>query len=116
MGFAWAGFGSAFGPVVILSLFWRKLTNTGAITAMIVGAVTVFVWQYTPWSDLYEIIPGFFLGMLAAIVGSLATYKRDPEIEAEFDQAVRLANDSHQAPTEAAASSRVESDVAAGRN
>ncbi|GAA4687906.1 MULTISPECIES: sodium/proline symporter PutP [Kocuria] len=116
VGFAWAGFGSAFGPVVILSLFWRKLTNTGAITAMIVGAVTVFVWQYTPWSDLYEIIPGFFLGMLAAIVGSLATYKRDPEIEAEFDQAVRLANDPHQAPTEAAASSRVESDVAAGRN
>ncbi len=114
--FAWAGFGSAFGPVVLLSLFWRKLTNTGAIAAMIVGAVVVFTWQYTPWSDLYEIIPGFFLGLLAAVVGSLATYKRDPEIEAEFDEAVRIVNNPGQAKSAPVASEPVESDVATGRN
>ena len=113
--FAWAGFGAAFGPVVLLSLFWRKLTNTGAIAAMIVGAVVVFTWQYTPWSDLYEIIPGFVLGMLAAIIGSLATYKHDPAIQTEFDQAVRLVHHPEQADPAAVAPEPVESDVATGR-
>ena len=114
--FAWAGFGSAFGPVVLLSLFWRKLTNTGAIAGMIVGAVIVFTWQYTPWSDLYEIIPGFFLGLLAAVIGSLATYKHDPAIQAEFDEAVRIVNNAGQAKPAAAAPEHVESDAATGRN
>ncbi|GAA2114488.1 sodium/proline symporter PutP [Kocuria atrinae] len=114
--FAWAGFGSAFGPVVLLSLFWRKLTNTGAIAGMIVGAVIVFTWQYTPWSDLYEIIPGFFLGLLAAVIGSLATYKHDPAIQAEFDEAVRIVNNPGQAKPAAAAPEHVESDAATGRN
>ncbi|GGG55135.1 sodium:proline symporter [Kocuria dechangensis] len=90
--FAWAGFGASFGPIVILSLFWRKLTNAGAITGMILGAVTVFVWTTTPWADLYEIIPGFVVSTVAAIVVSLLTYRRDEDIEREFDAAVRLAH------------------------
>jgi sodium/proline symporter len=90
--FAWAGFGASFGPIVILSLFWRKLTNAGAIAGMILGAVTVFVWTTTPWADLYEIIPGFVVSTVAAIVVSRLTYRRDEDIEREFDAAVRLAH------------------------
>jgi sodium/proline symporter len=88
--FAWAGFGASFGPIVILSLFWRKLTNAGAITGMVLGAVTVFVWTTTPWADLYEIIPGFVVSTVAAVVVSLLTYRRDEDVEREFDSAVRL--------------------------
>jgi sodium/proline symporter len=90
--FAWAGFGAAFGPIVILSLFWRKLTSLGAITGMALGAVTVFVWTITPWAALYEIIPGFVVCTVAAVAVSLATYRHDPEVEREFDSAVGLAH------------------------
>lgn len=90
--FAWAGFGAAFGPIVILSLFWRKLTSLGAITGMALGAVTVFVWTVTPWADLYEIIPGFIACTVAAVAVSLATYRPSPEIDREFDAAAQLAH------------------------
>jgi sodium/proline symporter len=90
--FAWAGFGASFGPIVILSLFWRKLTNLGAITGMLLGAVTVFAWTVTPWADLYEIIPGFLVSLVSAVLVSKATYRRDEEVEREFDDAVRLAH------------------------
>ncbi|WP_080874136.1 sodium/proline symporter PutP [Oceanobacillus timonensis] len=88
--FAWAGFGAAFGPVVLLSLFWRKTTGIGALWGMIVGAVVVFAWGYSPLADyLYEIVPGFVLNMLAIILISLKTYKPNKDIEAEFDETVR---------------------------
>ena len=103
LGFAWAGFGAAFGPVVLMSLFWRKLTNAGAISAMVVGAATVFLWQYTPWSDLYEIIPGFILGGLVGIIVSLATHRENPEIQREFDETLRLVHHPEQADPAAAA-------------
>jgi sodium/proline symporter len=98
--FAWAGFGASFGPIVILSLFWRKLTDVGAITGMVLGAVTVFVWTVTPWADLYEIIPGFIVSLVSAVLVSKATYRRDDEVEREFDDAVRL---THAAQDEMAA-------------
>src|SRR5690606_5611149 len=53
--FAWAGFGAAFGPVVLLSLFWRRLTNWGALAGIFVGAVGVFVWDVV-WPDMYELL------------------------------------------------------------
>lgn len=102
VGFAWAGFGAAFGPVVLMSLFWRKLTNAGAISAMVVGAATVFLWQYTPWSDLYEIIPGFILGGLVGVVVSLITHRDNPEIDREFDETLRLVNHPEEADPAAA--------------
>lgn len=88
--FAWAGFGAAFGPLVILALYWRKLTAQGAIAGLIVGAVTVFVWGNIEVLDsaMYEIVPGFILNLLVAVAVSLATYKPNAEIEAEFDAAV----------------------------
>lgn len=91
--FAWAGFGAAFGPLVILALYWRKLTAQGAIAGLIVGAVTVFVWGNIEVLDsaMYEIVPGFILNLLVAVGVSLATYKPNAEIEAEFDQAVAAA-------------------------
>ena len=94
--FAWAGFGSSFGPIVILSLYWRKLTTQGALTGMLVGAVTVGVWGTAGWFGLYEIIPGFGLCLLSAIVGSKLTYKHNPAIDREFDAAARLANASRE--------------------
>lgn len=84
--FAWAGFGAAFGPIVILSLYWRKLTNWGALAAMIVGTATVFLWSAAEGGlfDLYELLPGFVFAMLTAVVVSLATYRKNEEIDAEF--------------------------------
>lgn len=90
VGFAWAGFGAAFGPVILLSLFWRRLTTWGALAGMVVGSVVVFTWQYlpAPVSDLYELLPGFVLALLAAVVVSLATFRAEgagqDDIQDEF--------------------------------
>ena len=90
--FAWAGFGSAFGPTVLLSLYWRKLTTQGALASMITGAVVAFAWGQSPMkSVLYEMVPGFASAMLVAIIVSLITYKKKQVIEEEFDRAVELA-------------------------
>lgn len=91
VGFAWAGFGASFGPIIILALFWRKLTNIGALSGMVVGAVTAFVWGKTELaSKLYEIVPGFIICLVVAIIVSLITYKQNAEIEAEFDETMKL--------------------------
>jgi sodium/proline symporter len=91
--FAWAGFGASFGPIIILSLYWRKITAIGALAGMITGAVTVFAWGYSKLSDvLYEIVPGFVFCLIVTVVVSLLTYKPNPEIEHEFDQSLFLLN------------------------
>ena len=85
--FAWAGFGSAFGPTVLLSL-----TTQGALASMITGAVVAFAWGQSPMkSVLYEMVPGFFSALLVAILVSLVTYKKNDAIDEEFDRAVELA-------------------------
>lgn len=90
--FAWAGFGAAFGPIILLSLYWRKLTNIGAFTGMVSGAVVAFVWGKidTLKSMLYEIVPGFIICLVVAIVVSMITYKKNAQIEQEFDEMERL--------------------------
>lgn len=102
--YAWAGFGAAFGPLILFALFWRKLTTWGALAGMIVGATTVIIWDLigtapedagaTATSNfigsVYEIIPGFILCLLVAWIVSLVTYKPNAEIETEFDETVRL--------------------------
>ncbi|SFJ76887.1 sodium/proline symporter [Halobacillus dabanensis] len=73
--YAWAGFGAAFGPIIILSLFWSGITRNGALAGIIVGAVTVVVWGdflSGGFFDLYELVPGFLLSGLVAILISLA--------------------------------------------
>ncbi len=69
---AWAGFGAAFGPVIILSLTWRKMTRNGALAGMILGAATVIAWTALGWSSwLYEIVPGFIAAWIAVVAISL---------------------------------------------
>jgi sodium/proline symporter len=88
--FAWAGFGSSFGPVIILSMYWRKLTTAGTLSAMLVGAIVVGFWgsQSGGIFDLYEMVPGFGLSLLTAFVVSSFTYKDNQEIDEEFDYVV----------------------------
>jgi len=74
--YAWAGFGSSFGPVIIFSLFWSRMTRTAALVGMIVGAMTVVIWErltvfeIIPFS-LYEMVPAFLLSSIAIVVVSL---------------------------------------------
>ncbi|MDY7116011.1 sodium/proline symporter PutP [Halomonas sp. SSL-5] len=77
---AWAGFGSAFGPLIILSLMWPRTNGAGAIAGMVVGALTVMIWISLGWNGsfmggpgVYEIIPGFIAAWVAIMVVSLAT-------------------------------------------
>lgn len=89
--YAWAGFGAAFGPVVLISVLWPRMTRNGALAGMLVGAITVLVWKQYGWLDLYEIIPGFLFGCIAIVAVSLlgrapsaAMTERFAKAEAEF--------------------------------
>lgn len=86
--YAWAGFGAAFGPLIILSLFWRRMTRNGALAGIIVGALTVIVWKNTMahWG-IYEILPGFVLSMISIVVVSLFDRSPDQDTLDRFDQA-----------------------------
>ena len=91
--FAWAGFGAAFGPVILLALYWKKFTGAGALWGMIVGAVTVFVWGSTELSNyLYEIVPGFLLCLLVGVIVSKITYHPNEEIDREFHEQLAIIN------------------------
>ena len=91
---AWAGFGAAFGPVIILALTWKRLTRNGALAGILAGATTVLFWIYAPVltggealsSLIYEIVPGFVLGGLAAIVVSLAGPPPSEEVVRTFEE------------------------------
>lgn len=87
--YAWAGFGSVFGPVVLLSLIWRRMTRNGALAGMIVGGVTVLIWKQFEWFGLYEIVPGFLLGTIAIIAVSLMDNPPSERILHDFDEAQR---------------------------
>ncbi len=90
--FAWAGFGATFGPVMIFSLFSKRVNQAGAIAGMLTGGITVFVWKLLirPLGGvlgIYELLPAFILSCIAIIVVSLLTKKPDSEIELKFDEA-----------------------------
>ena len=92
VGFAWAGFGSAFGPLVILALYWKRLNATGAIAGMVTGAVVAIGWGMSPLGDsLYEMVPGFFSALIVTILVTLATKQPDQEVLDEFEEAEKLA-------------------------
>lgn len=104
VGFAWAGFGSAFGPIVILSLYWRRLTRWGALSGMVAGAVVAFAWGRSDLaSSLYEIVPGFLSGLVVAVVVSLVTRAPGQEVLTEFDAARRRATGDEPEPEGASA-------------
>lgn len=91
---AWAGFGSAFGPVVLLALFWKRSTLSGAISGMATGALTVIIWDYIPLengqtlyaaTNLYSLVVGFGLALIVNVIVSLLSKKPSKEIMDEFD-------------------------------
>ncbi|MDO6683190.1 MULTISPECIES: sodium/proline symporter PutP [unclassified Oceanobacter] len=88
--YAWAGFGAAFGPALILSLYWKRMTRQGALAGIVVGGITVVVWKQLEggWFDLYEIIPGILLATLAVVVASMATREPEDSIQQKFDDVV----------------------------
>lgn len=88
VGYAWAGFGASFGPVIVLSLYWRRMTKWGALAGMLAGAATVILWTQFPIlkDALYEMVPGFLVSLVAIVVVSLLTPAPDAAIQDQFDQ------------------------------
>lgn len=94
---AWAGFGAAFGPVVLISLLWKRMTRLGALSGIVIGAVTVLVWIYGPFTIdgqplsavMFEIVPGFILASTAIVVVSLLTAEPDAQMQEQFDEVQR---------------------------
>ncbi|MFP7722767.1 sodium/proline symporter PutP [Lysobacter sp. A3-1-A15] len=88
--YAWAGFGAAFGPVVILALFWQRMTRNGALAGMVVGAATVILWKQVAvgmyGSGLYEIVPGFVAATVAIVVVSRLDREPPAHIQAVHQQ------------------------------
>ncbi|NNG13920.1 MAG: sodium/proline symporter PutP [Gammaproteobacteria bacterium] len=87
--YAWAGFGAAFGPTLMLSLFWRRMNRYGALAGIIVGGLTVVIWKQLSGGlfDLYEIVPGFVFSMLSIVVTSVVTHAPEEAVLQDFDKA-----------------------------
>ncbi|WP_275442924.1 sodium/proline symporter PutP [Pseudoalteromonas sp. OOF1S-7] len=91
---AWAGFGAAFGPLVLLSLFWKRMNFAGALSGMVVGAATVLFWIYGPVTVggqplsalIYEIVPGFIAAAIAIVAVSLATSEPSAAVTDKFEE------------------------------
>ncbi len=92
VGNAWAGFGAAFGPLIILSLLWKRTTAIAGLLGMLVGGTVVLLWVYVPhdYKELYEIIPGFILSFLTIVITSLFTKPVSEDIRKEFEEVVRI--------------------------
>ncbi|ASV33433.1 sodium/proline symporter PutP [Candidatus Hamiltonella defensa] len=84
--YAWAGFGAAFGPVILISVFWKNMTRNGALTGMLVGAATVIIWKQGAWFGLYEIIPGFLFSSITIYFVSLYGKKPHQKILDRFEK------------------------------
>ncbi len=89
--FAWAGFGAAFGPVMLLALFWKRSNKYGALFGMIAGGAMVFIWKYGVAKlggafAIYELLPAFIVALIVNVVVSLLTAKPSEEIEQEFEE------------------------------
>lgn len=83
--YAWAGFGAAFGPAILMSLFWKRTTKNGVLAGIIAGGVTVLVWKQLALFGLYEIVPGFLFSLVAIYVVSLIDKKPAASVEKIFD-------------------------------
>ena len=97
---AWAGLGSAFGPVILFSIFWKRVNFHGALAGMITGGVTVLTWLYVPLvstangmitlnaaTRLFSLLPGFVLASIVLVIVTLLTKEPSAEIQAEFEKA-----------------------------
>lgn len=90
---AWGVFGAAFGPVILLSLFWKRFTFSGAVAGIVAGAVVDVLWlAFLSGTGVYEIIPGFFAGLIAAVVAALAGKAPGKDVEQLYDKAVSMSD------------------------
>lgn len=98
---AWAGFGAAFGPLVLLALYWKRTNRSGAAAGIISGGVIVIIWEYLPLiasegtritlssaTGLYSLIPGFFISLIFIIVISVLTKQPSAEVQKEFEEVI----------------------------
>ncbi|TFH93293.1 sodium/proline symporter PutP [Vibrio ouci] len=83
--YAWAGFGAAFGPALVLSLYWERMNRNGALTGILVGGITIVVWKQLSggWFDVYEIVPGIILSTLSIVVVSLMTGEPESTVKSQ---------------------------------
>ena len=85
---AWGVFGAAFGPAILLSLFWKRFTFKGAVAGIVVGAIADILWlAFLGSTGVYEIVPGFIASLLAAVAVTMIDKKPSAEVEALFDKA-----------------------------
>lgn len=86
--YAWAGFGASFGPVIILSLFWKDMNRNGALAGMVLGGITVVLWKQLSGGifDVYEIVPGMIVAFIGIYVASKMSGKPSADIMEEFDR------------------------------
>ncbi len=91
---AWGVFGAAFGPAIMLSLFWKRFTFEGAVAGIVVGAAVDILWlSFLASTGVYEIIPGALCGLIAAVVASKLSKAPGKDVEDLFDQAVKAVNE-----------------------
>jgi sodium/proline symporter len=86
--YAWAGFGAAFGPAILFSLFWKDMNRNGALAGVVVGGITVVLWKQLSGGifDLYEIVPGFIFASLAIVLLSKLSGGASDTVKASFDE------------------------------
>ena len=92
---AWAGLGAAFGPLVVMSLFWRRTNLPGAVAGLVSGAATVLIWDYLPIvngqtignaTGIYSLLVGFVISLCFIVIVSMVTKAPDEAILAQFDE------------------------------
>lgn len=90
--YAWAGFGAAFGPALVLSLYWPRMNRNGALTGIIVGGVTIVVWKQISggWFDVYEIVPGIIFSTISIVVVSLLTGEPEESVKSQHSKYQKL--------------------------
>ena len=90
VGFAWAGLGSSFGPIIVFSLFWQRINKHGALAGIITGSLVVIIWplfkDFGGWFEIYTMVPGFLLSSLSIVVFSLITVGPDESIKTEYQK------------------------------
>lgn len=89
--YAWAGFGAAFGPAILMSLYWKRMNWQGTLAGILSGGITVLIWRnfIKSYINLYELLPAFIISAIFIIIVSLLTAKPDKEIEKEFDEFIK---------------------------
>lgn len=90
--YAWAGFGAAFGPAILMSLYWKRMNWQGALAGILSGGIAVLVWRnlIKSYINLYELLPAFIVSVVVIVIVSLATSEPDAEVQKEYDEFMEL--------------------------